>query len=459
MSEATFEPINQKLCNLDYQYNLVASGRGARLSNLVNLAAQSEITKNILTGGQKEGTIVVTCNKLRHRPFFLPLYVTSITLGTAAVAGIPFSAHKFSMELSITIKDKNNKEIKTYTYSKSKGSASALYYGESEKVTVTKITKEIMKEFKNDLENDASNIIAQLTGSAPPAATSPKNYYAENNVIKTIAEPQPAQPIMNNSAKSDVDLNIPVTGKKAENTFVLIIANEDYSFVDDVDFAINDGKAFKEYCVKTLGVPERQVWLYENASYGIINAGVSKMTQAMNFFENPKAIIFYCGHGIPDEKTNDAYIIPTDGNGKDMATCYSLNKLYKTFADTKASQVTYFMDACFTGASKNGNMLVAARGVAIAPKKEVLGGNAVVFSATSDDETAMAFKEKQHGMFTYFLLKKLQETKGEVNYSDLYDYIKYNVKKESFLTNEKPQTPVIGTSQAVKDTWKTMTFK
>lgn len=258
---------------------------------------------------------------------------------------------------------------------------------------------------------------------------------------------------------SDVDKNIPVTDHKAENTFVLIIANEDYQFVDKVDFAKNDGQTFKEYCVKTLGVPEKQVWLYENASYGVIKSGISKMTKAMNLFDNPNAIIYYCGHGIPDEKTGDAYLIPTDGNGKDMATCYSLNLLYKTFAETKAANVTYFMDACFTGASKEGSMLVAARGVAREPKKEVLGGKTVVFSATSSDETAMAYKEKQHGLFTYYLLKKLQETKGDVSYEELSQYIKSNVQKEAFLTNEKPQTPVVATSPAVGSTWKTMTLK
>lgn len=253
---------------------------------------------------------------------------------------------------------------------------------------------------------------------------------------------------------SDVDINIPVTGKKAPNTFVLIIANENYEFVDDVQYAINDGEAFREYCIKTLGVPERQVWFYKDASAGIISGGVDKMMQAMNIFNNAKAIVYYCGHGIPDEKTGDAYLVPTDGRGTNVATCYSLNKLYKTLSSNPSTQVTYFMDACFTGANRNGSMLVAARGVAREAKKEVVKGNTVVFSAASGDETAMPFKEKQHGLFTYFLLKKLQESKGEISYGDLADYIRDNVKKEAFLTNEKPQNPVVATSEASVATWR-----
>jgi len=117
------------------------------------------------------------------------------------------------------------------------------------------------------------------------------------------------------------------------------------------------------------------------------------------------------------------------------------------------------MDACFTGANKEGSMLVAARGVAREAKKEVLKGKSIVFSASSGDETAMTYPEKGHGLFTYFLLKKLQETSGNVSYSDLANYINKNVKKEAFLINEKPQTPVIATSPSAASTWKEMKLK
>ena len=258
---------------------------------------------------------------------------------------------------------------------------------------------------------------------------------------------------------SDVDQNIPQSSSKQDNTYALIIANEDYQFVDDVNFAAHDGEVFKEYCIKTLGIPERQIRYCANASYGIISGGVDWLKYALNNFEGCKAIVYYCGHGIPDEKTGDAYIIPVDGKGTNTTTCYSLNTLYSTLADTKALNITYFMDACFTGANKEGSMLVAARGVAREAKKEVLEGKAVVFSASSGDETAMTYPEKGHGLFTYFLLKKLQETQGNVSYSDLANYISKNVKKEAFLINEKPQTPIVATSVDASQSWKTMTFK
>ena len=311
-----------------------------------------------------------------------------------------------------------------------------------------KIDERLNIKFGVSTQQYASNNTPAPTYNQQPTYTQPT--YNNNNYNNTTTAPA-----MRNS---DVDKNIPVTNKKADNTFVLVIANENYEFVDDVQFALNDGETFREYCIKTLGVPERQVWLYKDATAGIIAGGVDKMLQAMSIFDNCNVIVYYCGHGIPDESTGDAYIIPTDGKGTNTATCYSLNKLYKTLASANAKSVTYFMDACFTGANRDGSMLVAARGVAREAKKEVISGNTVVFSAASGDETAMPFKEKQHGLFTYFLLKKLQETKGNVTYGELAEYIKENVKKEAFLTNEKPQNPVVATSAASTATWRSLKF-
>ena len=258
---------------------------------------------------------------------------------------------------------------------------------------------------------------------------------------------------------SDVDVNIPATGKKASDTFVLIIANEDYQYIDRVKYAARDGEIFKEYCKNTLGVPEKQIRYCPNATFGVINGGVDWLRYALENFEGSRGIVYYCGHGIPDEHSGDAYIIPVDGKGTNMMTCYSLNALYTTLAATNADNITYFMDACFTGANKEGSMLVAARGVAREPKKETLEGKSVVFSASSGDETAMTNEEQHHGLFTYYLLKKIQDTKGDVSYEELAAYISKNVKKDAFLLNEKPQNPVVATSPDAQDSWKTMNLK
>lgn len=257
-----------------------------------------------------------------------------------------------------------------------------------------------------------------------------------------------------NVVKSDVDQNIPETKAKNPNTFALIIANEEYKNEMGVEFAENDGATFKEYCIKTLGIPAENIEFKPNATIGDLYDGVDWLENVLNYIDGGKAIVFYSGHGINDEKTGEAYLIPVDGQAKIMATCFSLNTLYKKLSATKSGNVTYFMDACFTGAGKDGAMLVAARGVAREPKKETLSGNTVVFSATNADQTAMPYTEKSHGLFTYFLLKKLQETQGNVSYKELQEYLNTNVNKYAVMVNRKPQTPTVATSPSMMQSWE-----
>lgn len=247
--------------------------------------------------------------------------------------------------------------------------------------------------------------------------------------------------------KSDVDTDIPETNKRAPNTVAVIIANEDYANVSQVKSALNDGEAFRLYCTRTLGIPEQNVRFYSNATLGSMLRSIADLRHTVDALGPDSDVIFYyAGHGMPDESTHDAFLLPVDADGMITESCYPLSRLYKELADLKASSVMVFLDACFSGAQRDGGMLMAARGVAIKPKTTAPAGNMFVLSAASDKETALPYAEKNHGMFTYFLLKKLQETKGNATLKEISDYVIDKVKVQSNLVNKKPQTPSVTTS-------------
>ena len=172
-----------------------------------------------------------------------------------------------------------------------------------------------------------------------------------------------------------------------------------------------------------------------------------------------KAIVYYAGHGIPNETDNSSYLLPVDGIGNDPSSAYSLKDLYDKLSKMQAQTVTVFLDACFSGTKRENGMLVAARGVAIKVKPSAPKGKMVVFSAAQGDETAYPYQDMQHGMFTYFLLKKLQETKGDVTLGELGDYLKSEVKRQSFLKNNKIQTPMTSVATALQNQWKSIKLK
>ena len=261
--------------------------------------------------------------------------------------------------------------------------------------------------------------------------------------------------------QSDVDVNIPQYAvNKNSNTFAVIIANEDYQRVSDVQYASNDGKLFSEYCQKTLGIPQKHVMVYNDATLGNMLGAVSRIKEIGEAYNGKVNVLFYyAGHGIPDETSKDAYLLPVDGDGSSVRTCYKQSELYTELASIKAESIVVFMDACFSGSLRGDGMLASARGVAIKAKKTNPVGNMVVFSAAQGDETAYPYKEQRHGMFTYYLLKKLQETKGEATLGELSDYVTTEVRKQSIVINGKMQTPTLTSSSAIGDTWRDWKLK
>ena len=127
--------------------------------------------------------------------------------------------------------------------------------------------------------------------------------------------------------------------------------------------------------------------------------------------------------------------------------------------NAQARNITVFLDACFSGAKRENGMLASARGVAIKVRQEIPRGKMVIFTAAQGDETAYQYAEKGHGMFTYFLLKKLQESQGNTTLGELSDYVTDEVKKNSIVNNKKLQTPTVIPAEGMVNTWEKVTLK
>lgn len=293
-----------------------------------------------------------------------------------------------------------------------------------------------------------SNIQNQDTSLSPSISQTPKT---EETVTPT---PKIEE------AVADVDVNLPTTTLRNDNTFAVIIANEHYQDVASVPFAGNDGTIFAEYCKQSLGIPATNVHLVKDATLNNMKREINWLKQVSNAYKgSAKIILYYAGHGIPDEVSKNSYLLPVDGLGTDITTGYSLQELYATLGDFQAKSITVFLDACFSGSTREGSMMASARGVAIKVKNSTPKGNMVVFSAASGEETAYPFKEMQHGLFTYYLLKKLQLSKGNISLGELQSYVADEVAKKSIVVNGKSQTPTVSVSANIGEDWKSWTLK
>ena len=265
--------------------------------------------------------------------------------------------------------------------------------------------------------------------------------------------------------KPEVDVNIPETNAEKENTYALVIGNEDYSSYQtdlnsevNVDYAENDARVFKEYLVKTLGVQDKNISLLINATLGQMQQALNKMNEIAEVTDGKANFIFYySGHGLPDEQTKEPYIMPVDISGANIEAAIKLPKVYNTLTEHPHNRVTVFLDACFSGGARD-EPLIAMKGVKIKPKKSYLNGNFVAFTSSSGRQSSNVFREKRHGLFTYFLLKKLNKTAGNVTYGELGEYLIDKVKLESVVTLEKKQTPEVQYSPEIRDEWEDWEF-
>lgn len=298
------------------------------------------------------------------------------------------------------------------------------------------------------LSSQISQNSADVPSATPKSEIGHETISKSEVVHKTVSNPDVNHEFVSNS---DVDINVPAGKIKREDTFAFLISNENYTRTDPVMFALNDGNMMKQYCVKVLGIPEKNVMHVKDASLNDMRYQLKRIKDICEAYEGDASIIvYYAGHGIPEEGSSDAYLLPVDGYAEEAKTGLSLKELLGTLGEVPARQVTLFMDACFSGTGREGKTLFASRGVVLKPKPVAPKGNLVLFSASQGVESALPYREEGHGMFTYYLLKKLKDTGGKVSLGELAEYLIKNVKRTSVVEG-KIQTPTVEASPKMAD--------
>ena len=252
-----------------------------------------------------------------------------------------------------------------------------------------------------------------------------------------------------------VDDNIPIVERNSENTFAFIIANENYAYLSGADFSINDGKVFANYCKKTLGLPEKNVRYYEDATYGNMVGAMKKLQDIADVYEGDAKIIFYySGLGATDERSKEAYLLPSDASLVALgSTGYRLADLLKQTGNLNVENIWVILDAPFSNIDKNGRTLSNNRGIAFKSKPVVPKGNVIVSKACDDVQTAYSAKEYGHGLLTYGLLEIIQKNKGNCTIKDASEYASQWVKKVSIEMFDKKQTPITNVSESIINKW------
>ncbi len=270
-----------------------------------------------------------------------------------------------------------------------------------------------------------------------------------------------------NQLLSDIDQNIPYSGKYNPAKYALIIGNEGYANEKtglsknfNVPYARNDAISFKEYAVKVLGVPEQNVVLLLDATKkemleNIIN--ISRQVSKEKDNAQAELLFYYAGQGLANPRTKAPYMMPVDITPGKIKEAISIEFLYKKIWESRSSKNIIVIDASFNNRARK----IGLRGPdtpTIIPRKEVLSGNTIVFMAVSEEHTSNIYDEKHHGLFTYYFLKELKKSKGNISLLKLSNLLKTDVSTKAIELGFH-QMPMILESIAIRDMWQDWKIK
>ena len=220
----------------------------------------------------------------------------------------------------------------------------------------------------------------------------------------------------------------------------LVIGNNDYQFLNDLENAQNDAKEMHTTLRSDYGFNSNLVLDASRLDMYQAVAGLIEQAQ-----EDDLVLIYYAGHGF--SVADQSYWLPVDVRSRQEApgTGLSSETMANWIKNIKARHVMIIADSCYSGAG------IETRGGFKHDAEELEGllpfllasRSRTMITSGGDAPVMDGGGEGQHSVFTRELLGILKENRGVMHSEALYTYLLERVKFTSDGT-EVNQTPTFG---------------
>lgn len=248
---------------------------------------------------------------------------------------------------------------------------------------------------------------------------------------------------------SEVDTAPTTKNTKRAGAYALVVGIESYrQGLPKADFAVRDARVVAEYLTKSLGYEEENVVILLNDR--ATKTDLEKYVEGWmpsHVEKNDSVFVYFSGHGAPNTKSSEAYLVPYDGDPAFVdQTGYPLKRLYEQLAKLPAKEVVVILDSCFSGAGGRSVIAKGSRPMVNVMPMSAVPENAAVLSASSSEQTSSTYEQKGHGLLTYFFLKGLHgdadiNKDGTVNLAELFAFVKPQVERMARREFNNEQTP------------------
>nr|MBI3614395.1 SUMF1/EgtB/PvdO family nonheme iron enzyme [Nitrospirota bacterium] len=235
------------------------------------------------------------------------------------------------------------------------------------------------------------------------------------------------------------------------NAYAVVIGISQYreEVIPKVPYAVKDAEAIAQLLEKQAGIPKTHIRLLTDAK--ATSADLRTIGDWLKMRVKPESTIYiyYAGHGTPNPKTGEAYLVPWDGNPDYPAGLYPLNDLYATLNKLPAKDIVVLLDSCFSGAQGRSVLAKGARPMVISAENPLLAsGKVIVLAASTGSQISSDYDKAGHGLFTHAVLTGLhgaadQDQNGLVTLRELFPYVRDQVATTAVDELNREQTPVL----------------
>ena len=232
-----------------------------------------------------------------------------------------------------------------------------------------------------------------------------------------------------------------IRAKISKNKVALIIGIENYIEAPNANYANLDAKYFFDYARKGFGIKKQNINLLvdENATFVKTSKALTLWLKTKIKADQTDLVVFFAGHGLASSDGKELYLLPQDSDPNLLdITALSRTKLFQTIIDLKPKSVTMFLDTCYSGVSRDEQMLLAsARPIRIvADEQEGIPDNFTIFTASQVEQISSGLKEANHGIFSYYLMKGLEgnadsNQDNKITNGELLAYMDENVSQKA----------------------------
>jgi len=245
--------------------------------------------------------------------------------------------------------------------------------------------------------------------------------------------------------------NLRVQAKR--DAVAIIIGIQDYKRVPKAEFANEDARVFYDYAVRGLGVRPENIKMLIDAEaedVEIIRAFENWLPVHVNKNQTD-VYVFFSGHGLPSPDGRALYLLPHGVDKQLLArTAVAQKELVAALQAAKPKSVTMFIDSCYSGQTRGGEVLLAGvRPLVLKADEQAYPASFTVISAAANDQLSSASPELKHGIFSYYLMKGMEgeadeNRDGQITLGEMQTYLADKVSRQAMGMNRKQEPQFVG---------------